>query len=269
MLTEFLSLALANSLLILGMFFFVWVLSIMLRDSSIADILWGLGFVIVAWFTWSVADGVEARQLLVAVLTTIWGVRLSAYIAWRNWGAEDPRYARLRQHVESQGKNYALHSLINVYLVQAIFMCITSLVLVFAMTVDTPEELGWLAWLGTALWVIGMLFEIVGDAQLARFRAEPANKGKVLDRGLWKYTRHPNYFGEACVWIGFFLIAVENPLGFITIVSPVAVIYAVAGPTGKGLLERRMSKKRPDFEDYKRRTSGFFPMPPRQNGEST
>lgn len=264
MLTEFLLLVLVNSLLILGLFFCVWVLSVAIKDSSIADIFWGLGFVVVVWFTWAISEGVEARRLLVAVLTTVWGVRLALYIGWRNWGAEDPRYARFRQHVESQGKNYAIHSLIHVYLLQGIFMCMTALVLIFAMAMDTPEQLGLLAWAGAALWLVGMFFETVGDAQLARFSADPANDGKILDRGLWRYTRHPNYFGEACVWVGFFLIAAENLLGLITIISPLTIIYAVAGPSGKALLERRMSKKRPDFEDYKRRTSGFFPMPPKK-----
>ncbi len=265
MFTEFLYLALLNSAVILGLFFCVWVLSVLIRDSSIADIFWGLGFVVVVWFTWAVSEGVESRRQLVAVLATLWGLRLGAYIGWRNRGGEDPRYARFREHVESQGRNYAIHSLIHVYLLQGVFMCLVSLVLIFAMAMDTPAELGWLAWTGTALWGVGMFFEVVGDAQLARFKADPANAGNVMDQGLWRYTRHPNYFGEACIWVGFFLIAVEHPLGLITIVSPLTIIYALIGPTGMGLLERRMSKKRPDFEDYKRRTSGFFPLPPKNS----
>lgn len=263
MLIEFFHLAAVNLALILGLFLCLWLLSVAIRDSSIADIFWGLGFVIVVWFTWAIADGADDRRLLVATLTTIWGLRLGLYIGWRNWGTEDPRYARFREHVESQGKSYARHSLVHIYLLQGVFMWLTSLVLIFSMSVDTPASLGWLAWAGTALWVVGMFFETVGDAQLSRFRADPANAGKIMDRGLWRYTRHPNYFGEACIWVGFLLIAAENPLGLITIISPLAIIYAIVGPSGKGLLERRMSKKRPDFEDYKRRTSGFFPMPPK------
>ena len=266
MLSEFLTLAAVNAALILALFFCLWMLSVALRDSSIADIFWGLGFVIVVWFTWAIADGVDERRVLVATLTTIWGLRLALYIGWRNWGAEDPRYARFREHVESKGKSYALHSLVHIYLLQGVFMWLTSLVLIFAMSTDTPTELGWLAFSGTTLWVIGMFFETVADAQLTRFRADPANASKIMDRGLWRYTRHPNYFGEACVWVGFFLIAVENPLGLITIISPLTIIYAIVGPSGKALLERRMSKKRPGFEDYKRRTSGFFPLPPKRPG---
>jgi steroid 5-alpha reductase family enzyme len=125
-------------------------------------------------------------------------------------------------------------------------------------------ELGAPAFVGTALWLLGMFFEAVSDLQLARFRSDPANAGKVMDRGLWRYTRHPNYFGEACVWVGFFLIAIENPSGTVTIVSPAVMLYALLGPTGKGLLERHMLKKRPDFEAYVRRTSAFFPLPPKK-----
>lgn len=264
MLSEFLSLALINASLVFFLMLGLWALSVAIRDSSIADIFWGFGFVIIVWFTLSISDGVEARRVLVTALTTIWGLRLGLYIGWRNWGAEDPRYARLRQHVQSQGGNYAIHSLVHIYLLQGFFMWLVSLVLIFALSMDTPATLGPVAGLGVALWLVGMFFEAVGDMQLTRFRADPANRGKVMDAGLWRYTRHPNYFGEACVWVGFFLIAAENPLGLITIVSPATILYALIGPTGKGLLERRMAKKRPDFEDYRRRTSGFFPLPPRK-----
>ncbi len=261
---EFLSLALINASLVLVLIAGLWGLSLALRDSSIADIFWGFGFVIIVWFTWRISDGVEARRLLVAALATLWGLRLGIYLGWRNWGTEDPRYARLRQHVESGGGNYALHSFVNIYLMQGFFMWLVSLVLIFGLSMDTPAALGWLAWAGVALWAVGMFFEVVGDIQLTRFRADPANEGKVMDRGLWRYTRHPNYFGEACVWAGFFLIAVENPWGLVTIVSPATILWVLTGSLGKGLLERRMAKKRPDFEDYKRRTSGFFPLPPKQ-----
>jgi len=169
----------------------------------------------------------------------------------------------LRQRVESKGGNYAVHSLVHIYLLQGLFMWLVSLVLIFSMVVDSPRQLGWLAWAGVAAWLVGMFFEVVGDQQLTRFRSNPENQGKVMDRGLWRYTRHPNYFGEACVWLGFFLIAIENPLGWVTVVSLVTIYYALLGPTGKGLLERRMAKKRPDFEEYRRRTSSFFPLPPK------
>lgn len=260
---EFLHVAAMNAVLVLAMMLALWALSVVIADSSIADIFWGLGFVIIVAFTWFVSDGVDSRRTLVAALVAIWGIRLGAYIGWRNRGGEDPRYARLRQHVESQGGNYAIHSLVHIYLLQGTFMWLVSLVLVFSMVIDTPATLGWLAWLGAGTWLVGMYFETVADLQLSRFRADPDNDGKILDRGLWRYTRHPNYFGEACVWLGFFLIAIENAWGALTVVSLVTIYYALLGPSGKGLLERRMGKKRPGFEDYRRRTSGFFPLPPK------
>ena len=260
---EFLQIAALNAVLILVLMTSMWALSVAIKDSSIADIFWGFGFVVIVWFTWIISDGIAARRQLVAALATIWGLRLAYYIGRRNWGAEDRRYARLRQHVESQGRNYNIYSLIHIYLLQGSFMWLVSLVLIFAMVMDTPTQLGWLAWTGVAVWLLGMVFEVVGDHQLTQFRNNPANEGKFMDQGLWRYTRHPNYFGEACVWFGFFLIAIENPLGAVTVISLITIYYALLGPTGKGLLERRMAKKRPDFEDYRRRTSGFFPLPPK------
>jgi len=265
MTSEFLQVAAMNAALVLAMMVALWALSVVIRDSSIADIFWGAGFVFIVWFTATVSDGSEERRNLVMALTAIWGVRLALYIGWRNWGAEDPRYARLRQHVESQGKNYALHSLIHIYLLQGFFMWLVSLVLIFSMTMDVPPGLGTLAYIGVGIWIVGIVFETVGDWQLSRFLGNPDNAGKVMDKGLWRYTRHPNYFGEACVWLGFFLIAIENAWGLVTVVSLATIYYALLGPTGKGLLERRMSKKRPDFEAYKKRTSAFFPLPPKSS----
>ena len=260
---EFLRLVGINFVWIIGLMVLLWGVSVLIKDSSIADMYWGMGLVLSAWFTCFISDGVDARRFLVLALVTVWGVRLSAYITWRNWGVEDPRYARFRKNVEEKGGNYVIHSLKHVYLLQGFFMWMTALVLIFAISLDTPATLGVPAYLGTALWVVGMFFEVVGDAQLARFRADPANKGKIMDSGLWRYTRHPNYFGEACVWFGFLLIACDHPAGLITVISPAVMLYALMGPTGKGLLERRMRKSRPDFEAYVQRTSGFFPMPPR------
>src|SRR6056297_3216709 len=262
--SDFLQLALMNLALIGAMMIVLWALSVAIRDSSIADIFWGFGLAITAWFTWWIDDGVPARQQLVLTLITLWALRIGIYIGWRNRGGEDARYAHLRRYVTERGGNYKLHSLIHIYLQQGFFMWLVSLVLIFAIASDTPTSLGTLAYVGTALWCLGMFFETVGDWQLSRFRVDPANAGRVMDRGLWRYTRHPNYFGEACVWVGFFLIAVENPWGLVTIVSPATILWVLTGSLGKGLLERRMAKKRPDFEDYKRRTSGFFPLPPKQ-----
>ena len=261
--SEFGRLAAINYVWIMGLMVLLWGVSVAMKDSSIADIYWGMGLAIAAWFTYFISEGVAARRNLVLTLVTLWAVRLSAYILWRNWGVEDPRYAKFRKHVEEKGGNYVIHSLKHVYLLQGFFMWLVALVLIFAISVDSPEELGIVAWSGVALWVLGMFFETVGDLQLARFKANPANAGRIMDQGLWRYTRHPNYFGEACVWFGFLLVAAENVAGLVTVISPMVILYALLGPTGKTLLERRM-KNRPDFQDYVKRTSGFFPMPPRK-----
>jgi steroid 5-alpha reductase family enzyme len=263
MTNEFLVVAAMNAGLVLAMMTGLWALSAAIKDSSIADIFWGLGFVLIVFFTAKISEGSEERRNLIMLLTSIWGIRLTAYIGWRNWGAEDARYARLRQHIESQGKNFAIHTLVHIYWLQGSFMWLVSLVLIFSMTMTTPPTLGALAYVGTALWVIGMIFETVGDWQLAKFLGNSDNAGKVMNKGLWRYTRHPNYFGEACVWLGFFVIALENIWGAVTVVSLATICYALLGPSGKSLVERRMSKKRPDFDAYKKRTSAFFPLPPR------
>jgi steroid 5-alpha reductase family enzyme len=262
---EFMHLAALNFGWIIGLMVLLWAVSVAVKDSSIVDMSWGMGLAISAWFTYFLSEGVEPRRILILVLVTVWGVRLSAYLVWRNWGKEDPRYRQFRKNVEEKGGNYTLHSLTHIYLMQGFAMWVTSLVLVFSIMVDTPKGLGVFACAGVALWTLGMFFEVVGDAQLARFRADPQNQGKIMDRGLWRYTRHPNYFGEACVWFGFLLVACDNPLGLGTVVSPAVMLYALTGPTGKGPLERRMRENRPDFEAYVRRTSGFFPLPPRRD----
>tara|TARA_B100000900_G_scaffold388371_1_gene380343 strand:+ start:852 stop:1646 length:795 start_codon:yes stop_codon:yes gene_type:complete len=263
MTNEFLTVAAMNAGLVLAMMTGLWVLSVAIKDSSIADIFWGLGFVLIVFFTAKVSEGSEERRNLIMLLTSIWGIRLAAYIGWRNWGAEDARYARLRQHIESQGKNFVVHTLVHIYLLQGSFMWLVSLVLIFSMTMTTPPTLGTLAYVGTAFWVIGMIFETVGDWQLAKFLGNSNNAGKVMDKGLWKYTRHPNYFGEVCIWLGFFLIALENIWGALTVVSLATIFYALLGPSGKVLVERRMSKKRPGFDAYKKRTSALIPLPPK------
>lgn len=261
---EFLHLAAINLGLLIGLMVVLWAVSLAMNDSSIADIYWGTGFIIAAWFTYFNSEGFEPRRQLLLALVTIWGLRLSGYLLWRNWGKEDPRYANMRQHVEAKGGNYAIHTLKWVYLIQGFFMWVTALVLIFGISLDAPASLGVIAYAGVALWMIGMFFEVVGDAQLTGFRADPNNKGKIMDKGLWSWTRHPNYFGEACIWFGFLLIASENPAGLVTVVSPAIMLYALMGPTGKALTERRMSKSRPDFDSYVRRTSGFFPLPPKK-----
>ncbi|GAB4148065.1 MAG: DUF1295 domain-containing protein [Sphingomonadales bacterium] len=249
---------------VFGAMLLLWLVSLAIKDSSIVDMIWGPGLALVAWVGYVFGAGVPERKLLVAVLVTIWASRLAIYIIWRNWGAEDRRYARLRAHVEGQGKNFAWHSLTHIYLYQGLAMWVTSFTLQIAQTYQAPVDLGLLAYAGVALWAFGLLYESIADWQLAAFRRNPANAGKTMMSGLWRYSRHPNYFGEITVWIGLFLIACENWVGALTVFSPIFIAYNIIGPTGASIVERRMHKKRPDFAAYRERTNFIIPGPPRK-----
>lgn len=264
MLDDLIQLALANAAFIFGSFTVLWAISMAARDSSLVDIWFAPSIAAAAVLGVFVGDGAEPRRILIAVLAVIWATRLGGYLAWRNWGREDPRYARLRKHVEDQGGNFAWHSLTRINLYQGAIVFVAIAPFLVAQTALVPETLGTLAWLGTALVLLGVAFEGTADWQLARFKADPANAGKVLDTGLWRYSRHPNYFGETCVWWGLWLVACEHPWGWFTIFSPALMTWSILGMMGKELVERRMLKKRPGYEDYVRRTSGFFPWPPRR-----
>ncbi|MEM8983740.1 MAG: DUF1295 domain-containing protein [Pseudomonadota bacterium] len=242
----------------------LWLVSVVVKDASIIDIFWGPGFVLVAWVAYLFSDGVEARKLLLATLATVWGLRLGIYLAWRNLGhGEDPRYQAMRERAEQAGKNFALTSYARVYLLQGTVMWIVSLPLQLGQTYNTPEVLGPLAWLGSAVFAIGFLFEAFGDYQLAAFKADPAHKGLVMDRGLWRYTRHPNYFGNACLWWGIFLVSVENSVGWWGLISPVFMTFLLLKVSGVSLLEKSLSETKPAYRDYVERTSAFFPLPPK------
>jgi steroid 5-alpha reductase family enzyme len=263
--TQLLQFALLSSGIILGFWFSLWILSLLVRDSSIGDPLYPVSMLIVATVFYFVGAGSPARQRLVLALTTIWAVRLCAYIGWRNWGREDPRYARLRAHAESLGRNYAWYSLTHVFLSLGALSGFTiAFPLFLAQRTAEPAALGALAWAGTALYGVGLALETVADLQLARFKRDPGNVNQVMQRGLWRYSRHPNYFGETLIWVGFFLIAAETPWGWLGLVSPLTLLWILLGPLGIGLVERRMRKKRPEaFAEYARRTSAFIPWWPR------
>ncbi|KOV79949.1 DUF1295 domain-containing protein [Nocardia sp. NRRL S-836] len=225
---------------------------------DLIDSAWGPGFAVIALVTFAFADGEPARNLLVTALTVIWGVRLGLHILLRNRGKdEDPRYRDILKRAKG---NPRLH-MYRVYLLQAVLMWIVSLPVQVAQHLDAP--LGVVDWAGTTLWVVGFTIESVGDWQLSRFRADPANEGAVMDRGLWRYTRHPNYFGDAVVWWGLFLFAAHSWVAVLTITSPVVMTWLLAKGTGKPLLERDIVARRPGYAEYVRRTSGFVPMPPR------
>ncbi len=238
----------------------LWLVSLRTRDVSIVDIFWGLGFVAIAWLSFGQAAGESTRATLVVGLTTLWGVRLAAYLGWRNWGqGEDCRYQAMRRH---HGERFAIVSLGTVFGLQAVLMWIVSLP-VQAVTVAPPAPFGVWDLLGLGLWVVGMFFESVGDLQLARFKADPANRGQVMDRGLWAWTRHPNYFGDFCVWwgLGSFAVAVG---AWWSLLGPVVMSVLLMRVSGAALLERGLKKSKPGYAEYIARTPAFFPRPPRR-----
>lgn len=248
--------------LVLVLLTVLWAVSLVLRDASIVDVFWGTGFVFVAWTAYALADGSQDRALLLSLLVTAWGLRLTAHLAHRNLGkGEDYRYAEMRRR---HGERWPLRSLFVVFWLQGALIWVVSLPVQVAMADPTPAGLGLLDWAGTAVWAVGLTFEAVGDWQLSRFKADPANRGTVMDRGLWRYTRHPNYFGDFCVWWGIWLVALATGSTWWTVVGPAVMSVLLIRVSGVALLERSLSRRREGYADYVARTSAFFPRPPRR-----
>ena len=252
----------AGAAAILASMLLLWLVSIPLKDASIVDIFWGPGFAVAAWVSFAFAGGAPARKWLIAILATVWALRLGLYLLWRKRGhGEDPRYTAFINHLGPEKRHWT--TLKRVFLLQGAVMWVVALPVMAGQVWREPVSLGPLAYAGAALWLTGFCFEAIGDWQITRFKADPANAGKVMDRGLWRYTRHPNYFGDACVWFGLWLIACDHPLGFALVISPLLMTYFLVAVTGKTLLERRMKRAKPDYAAYIARTSGFFPLPPK------
>ena len=238
-----------------GSFFILWLVSLTVKDASIVDPFWGPGFVIIAWTGYAVAPDPGARGFLVAVLVTVWGIRLGTHLAIRNLGhGEDFRYRSFRRR---WGSRFWIVSLATVFLLQAVLVWIVSLPVQMAM-VDGGAP-GWLAAIGVMIWGFGLFFESVGDYQLVRFKRDPASRGTVMDRGLWRYTRHPNYFGDFTVWWGHFLVAIANWGSAWTVIGPIAMSILLLRVSGVALLERSLPKGRPGYPEYAARTNAFFP----------
>lgn len=239
----------------------LWLVSLQLRDSSIVDIFWGPGFVILAFvYNFLAEDGLEARQWLVTAVVAIWGLRLGAYIFWRNKDkGEDYRYANWR---EQHGDLWWIRSYFQVFVLQGIVMWIVSVPLLAAQYSDTPDSLTVFDGMAVVVWLIGFIFEAGGDWQMARFKADPSNKGKVLDKGFWRYTRHPNYFGDSVQWWGFYLFALIAG-GWWTIFSPILMTGLLLKVSGVAMLEKTLVESKPQYRDYIKRTSAFVPLPPR------
>lgn len=239
-----------------------WVVSVVANDASIVDIVWGLGFVIATWAAYlAVVDAASVRAVLILGMITVWGLRLTGYLAWRNIGkGEDRRYQQMRK---KNPDSFWLTSLLTVFGLQAVIMWVVAVPAV--VTLGSASPLMWLDYVGAGLWAVGLFFETVGDLQLARFKSRPDSKGKVMDRGLWRYTRHPNYFGDFCVWWGVYLVAAAGGAWW-TVFSPIVMSALLMRYSGVGLLEKTITRRRPEYEDYVRTTNAFFPGPPKRAG---
>jgi len=252
----FSSSAIAVGLLMLS----VWLLSLLLKNASIVDIFWGLGFVVVASVANFASNGYSDVGLIVAAMVSIWGLRLAVYLWWRNHGkGEDFRYVAMRKHY---GVRFPLISLVTVFALQGVLMFVVSIPVQLAQQ-PSDESINVFSVIGVLVWFIGVMFEWVGDVQLARFKARPENSGKVMDKGLWRYTRHPNYFGDACAWWGIAIVALQSNTGWLGLLGAGAMSFLLVRVSGVPMLEKTMHKRRPDYVAYQERTSGFIPRKPK------
>ncbi len=258
---SFLSVFFVGLALILTLMTLLWLLSLRLKNSSIVDIFWGTGFVLAGWLYFALTpDGLQLRKLLIAGLVTIWGMRLSIHVLKRNMGKpEDFRYQKWRGEA---GSKWWWQSFFRVFLLQGVLLWIISAPLLAAQFYSRPQMLTALDFLGAIIWLIGFFFEAVGDYQLTRFKSRPENKGKVMDRGVWRFTRHPNYFGDSAQWWGYYLIAAAAG-GWWTIFSPILMTLFLLRVSGVALLEKTM-QTRPGYKEYIENTSAFIPWFPKK-----
>lgn len=239
----------------------VWAFSTRIRDVSIVDIAWGVDGALIAVVTFFLAQGALPRRLLLTGMAGLWGIRLAFHIGLRKRGkGEDFRYAAMRAE---HGDSFPLRSLFTVFLFQALLIWVVTLPVQVAQAPESPPGLTPLDLAGIALWVLGMAIEIVADRQLKGFLAEPGNRGRVMDRGLWRYSRHPNYFGESLIWWGIFLAAAATTVGRMTFLSPLLLTFLLMRVSGVPLLEEALAERREGYREYMQRTSSFFPWPPR------
>lgn len=234
-----------------------------LKRNDLADVIWGLLFVVSALSAWLFAaqdKNGDPRSMICFALTCAWAVRLSYHIGrrWFSHKSEDIRYRNMRK---GWGKNWIVPSYTRVFVMQGLISLIINMPMLWILS-QPAQEMDVFAYLGIAVWLTGFIFESVGDAQLKAFKAKPENKGKLMTTGLWSWSRHPNYFGEVVQWWGIFLFAAALPMGFVTILSPVAITFLILKVSGVPMLEKLM-EGRPGSEEYRRRTSIFFPRPPK------
>jgi len=240
----------------------LWIVSVITKNVSIVDLFWGFGFVLASVFYFLNSDGFYARKIIVMTLVAIWGIRLSVYLTWRNYGkGEDFRYRNFRNKYGE--KRYWWISFFQTFLLQGILMWLISAPLLGAQFYDHNKALNILDYIGIIFWITGILFEAGGDFQLAVFKANPANRGKVLDKGFWRYTRHPNYFGDSAVWwgYGFLCLAAGSYLPALGSLLMTALIIKVSGVA---MLEKSLKETKPQYKEYIEKTSSFIPWFPKK-----
>jgi steroid 5-alpha reductase family enzyme len=236
----------------------LFIIAMLRKDNSVADVAWGPGFIVVSWATLFINGSYNPTQFLTAGLVTIWGLRLAVRIFRRNRGkGEDPRYRKWR---DDWGRYFVLRSYLQVFILQG-FVLMLNVTPVMIIMSSTNSALAWTGYMGLAVWCVGFSFESIGDWQLDRFLKEPSNRGTIIDVGLWRYTRHPNYFGESTMWWGIFIIALGVPWGWVGVIGPIAITSTILFVSGIPMTEKLMEKT-PGWEEYKKRTSAFIPWLP-------
>ncbi|QDU79623.1 3-oxo-5-alpha-steroid 4-dehydrogenase [Polystyrenella longa] len=261
----YLKVFLFNAIAIAVLMLLTWLVSLKKKDVSIVDIVWGLGFVLVGWVSWFMQPDKTLLQTGMIACLTIWGARLSGYLAWRKSGeGEDRRYGAMRT---KHGDSFPLVSLLTVFILQGIVMWVVSLPLQFGLSSSgrVVEEGVRNSIFFTAIlfWLTGFLFESIGDYQLARFKSDPDNEGKVFDQGLWSFTRHPNYFGDFLVWWGFGVMGLALSAELWSLIGPAVMSIFLLKISGVSLLERDLRERKPAYAKYVEQTNAFFPSPPK------
>ena len=252
-------------------FVILWAIGCALKDVTFVDAWWALGLAFMAVTTFFQADGADARMQLLLALASIWGLRLGLYILWR-WRSHGPdrRYVKMLSRAqETKGWSFPVASWRLVFMFQAPILWAVSLPVQLGQLSPTPAAIGPLGWIGAGLVIFGILFESTADFQLVRFKANKANEGKVLDSGLWRYTRHPNYFGDLCVWFGLWAVAAETGLlGIVSIAGPLLLLLMFVKYSGGPSYEKRLTYQRPGYAEYISRTSSLIPWPPKAAGKA-
>jgi steroid 5-alpha reductase family enzyme len=250
------------ALVILVLVSLLWIWSVIIKNVSIVDIFWGLGFVVVNAFYVFMSGELNARKLLILILVSIWGLRLAIYLAWRNIGkGEDFRYQEFRKQYGP--KRYWWFSYFQVFLLQGALIMIVSLPLLGIHSSTSTGTLNVLDYIAIVVWLIGFTFEAGGDFQLARFKGDSKNKGKVLNTGFWKYTRHPNYFGDSAVWWAYAMFSIAAG-SYWQIIGSVVMTVLIIKISGVSLLEKTLTETKPKYRDYIEKTNAFFPWFPKQ-----